>query len=89
MYDPQCPVHLLMILPSVLYCPQLLPLCWLFIRLSRKYGVTFTDPSTLSSVGKLFAPTGELVMSSSVGLGPYGFAVHDIPGPLLCSRLVQ
>jgi hypothetical protein len=46
-----------------LCCPcalgvQLLPLSWLFIRLARRYGVTFTDSSTLKTVGKLFAPTG-------------------------------
>jgi hypothetical protein len=38
---------------------QLLPLSWLFIRLARRYGVSFNDSSTLKSVGKLFAPTGE------------------------------
>lgn len=44
---------------------QLLPLSWLFIRLARRYGVTFTDPSTLKSVGKLFAPTGYLVLRTA------------------------
>jgi hypothetical protein len=40
---------------------QLLPLSWLFFNLTRKYGVTFTDASTLRQVGKLFAPTGVLL----------------------------
>jgi hypothetical protein len=44
---------------------QLLPLGWLFYKLQHKYGVTFTDASTLSSVGKLFAPTGTFGSMSS------------------------
>jgi hypothetical protein len=52
------PPCLLQLLPAALHCLQLLPLSWLFIRLAGRYGVTFTDSSTLKSVGKLFAPTG-------------------------------
>ncbi|KAF6252887.1 hypothetical protein COO60DRAFT_491198 [Scenedesmus sp. NREL 46B-D3] len=53
---------------------QLLPLSWLFIRLARRYGVTFTDSSTLKSVGKLFAPTGYLVLRTAAITFTYAIA---------------
>lgn len=53
---------------------QLLPLSWLFIRLARRYGVSFNDSSTLKSVGKLFAPTGYLVLRTAAITFTYAIA---------------